>query len=142
MIYISHLIHPSASSMYQLMRAIFKNPNDKTKVTLVFGNIAEEDILLKKEFQDLENQYPQRFRAFYVLDKPSDSWTQGKGRITQDLLKTVLPEPKSENIKVFVCGPPGLYKAISGTKTSPTDQGELTGYLKTLGYTKDQVYKF
>lgn len=128
--------------MYQLVRAIFKNPNDKTKVTLVFGNIAEEDILLKKEFQDLENQYPQRFRAFYVLDKPSDSWTQGKGRITQDLLKTVLPEPKSENIKVFVCGPPGLYKAISGTKPSPTDQGELTGYLKTLGYTKDQVYKF
>jgi cytochrome-b5 reductase len=57
-------------------------------------------------------------------------------------LKTVLPGPKEENIKVFVCGPPGLYKAISGTKTSPQDQGELTGILAKLGYTKDQVYKF
>ena len=61
--------------MYQLVRAIFKNPVDKTKVTLVFGNIKEEDILLKHEFQELENEYPQRFRAFYVLDSPPDKWT-------------------------------------------------------------------
>lgn len=128
--------------MYQLCRAIFKNPDDKTKVTLVFGNIKEEDILLKREFEDLENTYPQRFRAFYLLDEPSENWTQGKGHITQEILKTVLPEPKSENIKIFVCGPPGLYKAISGMKNSPQDQGDLSGYLQKLGYSKDQVYKF
>ncbi|KAI5865865.1 ferredoxin reductase-like protein [Durotheca rogersii] len=128
--------------MYQLARHIFKNPDDRTKVTLVFGNVSEEDILLKREFEDLENTYPNRFRAFYVLDNPPKSWTGGKGFISKDLLKTVLPEPKSGNIKVFVCGPPGLYKAISGTKVSPTDQGELSGILKDLGYTKDQVFKF
>jgi cytochrome-b5 reductase len=65
-----------------------------------------------------------------------------KGFITKELLKTVLPEPKSENVKVFVCGPPGLYKAVSGPKVSPSDQGELDGYLKDLGYSKDQVFKF
>ena len=128
--------------MYQLARAIFKNPADKTKVTLVFGNISEDDILLKREFEDLENTYPQRFRAFYLLDKPPESWTQGKGHITKELLKTVLPEPKEENVKIFVCGPPGLYKAVSGAKKSPSDQGELMGYLKELGYAKEQVYKF
>ncbi|XXH05976.1 hypothetical protein Hte_012420 [Hypoxylon texense] len=128
--------------MYQLCRAIFKNPDDKTKVTLVFGNVSEEDILLKREFEDLENTYPNRFRAFYVLNTPPKEWVGAKGFITKDLLKTVLPEPKSENIKVFVCGPPGLYKAISGNKVSPTDQGELSGYLQELGYSKDQVYKF
>lgn len=128
--------------MYQLCRAIFKNPDDKTKVTLIFGNVAEEDILLKKELEHLENQYPQRFRAFYTIDKPSESWTQGTGHITQEVLKTLLPEPKTENLKIFVCGPPGLYKAISGGKKSPSDQGELSGYLKTLGYSQGQVYKF
>lgn len=128
--------------MYQLARAIFNNPSDKTKVTLVFGNLTEEDILLKHEFERLENTYPQRFRAFYVLDHPPEKWMGGKGRIDKELLKTVLPEPKTEGIKVFVCGPPGLYKAISGTKPSPSDQGELTGILKELGYSKDQVYKF
>lgn len=129
--------------MYQLARAIFRNADDQTKVTLVFGNLTEEDILLKKEWEDLENTYPQRFRAFYTLDKPPKSWTGGAaGHITKDLLKTVLPEPKEDNIKIFVCGPPGLYKAISGNKVSPADQGELTGYLKELGYSKDQVFKF
>lgn len=128
--------------MYQLCRAIFNNPNDKTKVTLVFGNITEEDILLKKEFQELENTYPQRFRAFYLLDQPPKEWAGGKGFINKELLKTVLPGPKDGNVKVFVCGPPGLYKAISGPKVSPKDQGELTGILAELGYSKDQVYKF
>jgi cytochrome-b5 reductase len=88
--------------MYQLCRAIFKNPEDKTKVTLVFGNVGEEDILLKKEFAELENTYPQRFRAFYVLDNPPKEWVGGKGFITKDLLKTVLPEPKEANVKIFV----------------------------------------
>ncbi|KAL8749355.1 MAG: hypothetical protein Q9199_007736 [Rusavskia elegans] len=128
--------------MYQLCRAIFNNPSDKTKVTLVFGNISEEDILLKHEFEDLENTYPQRFRAFYLLDKPAEKWMGGKGHVAADLLKTVLPEPKTENIKIFVCGPPGLYQAVSGMKKSPKDQGELSGMLKELGYSQDQVYKF
>ena len=128
--------------MYQLARGIFSNPADRTKVTLVFGNLTEADILLKPEFQDLENTYPNRFRAFYVLDHPPEGWMQGKGHITPELLKTVLPEPKEGNVKIFVCGPPGLYKAVSGTKTSPAEQGELTGMLKELGYRSDQVYKF
>ena len=95
--------------MYQLIRAIFKNPADKTKVTLVFGNLTESDILLKHELQDIENTYPNRFRAFYVLDNPPEGWMQGKGHITKELLKTVLPEPKEENMKVFECVPPGMF---------------------------------
>ncbi|KAL0264476.1 NADH-cytochrome b5 reductase [Diplodia seriata] len=129
--------------MYQLMRAIFKNPEDKTKVTLVYGNVGEDDILLKKELHELENTFPQRFRAFYVLDSPPPEWTQGKGRVTKEVLKTVLPEPKEgDKLKIFVCGPPGMYNAISGNKVSPKDQGELSGMLKELGYDKEQVYKF
>lgn len=128
--------------MYQVARAIFKNPEDKTKVTLIFGNISEEDILLKSELHELENTYPQRFKAFYTLDKPPANWPSGKGFISKDLLKTVLPEPKETNIKIFICGPPGMYKAIAGPKKSPQDQGELEGSLKELGYSKDQVFKF
>ena len=129
--------------MYQIARAIFSNPDDKTTVTLIFGNLTEEDILLKAEFEDLENTYPQRFRAFYLLDKPPENWQQGSGHVTKELLKTVLPfEPKDPDGKIFVCGPPGLYKAVSGAKKSPAEQGELTGMLKEMGYSSEQVYKF
>ncbi|KAF8539370.1 hypothetical protein BDD12DRAFT_737213, partial [Trichophaea hybrida] len=129
--------------IYQLIRAIFSNPEDKTKVTLVFGNVTEDDILLKQELAHLENTYPQRFKASYVLDNaPKDAGWATQGRVTKELLKTVLPEPGKGNNKIFVCGPPGMYKAISGTKKSPSDQGEIAGILKELGYTKEEVYKF
>jgi cytochrome-b5 reductase len=128
--------------MYQLARAIFSNPDDRTKVTLVFGNLSDEDVLLRDELAKLENTYPQRFRAFYVVDKPSPGWTGASGRVTPELLKTVMPGPDDKESKVFVCGPPGMMKAISGAKKSPRDQGELSGILKELGYTEDQVYKF
>jgi len=125
---------------YQLIKAIFKNPNDKTKVTLVYGNVTEEDILLKRELEELENKFPQRFRVFYLLDKPPKSWAGRTGFISEELLKVAMP--KEGNVKIFVCGPPGLYKAVSGGKKSPTDQGELSGILQKLGYDKEQVYKF
>lgn len=35
-----------------------------------------------------------------------------------------------------------MYKAISGTKISPSDQGELAGILMQLGYKKEDVFKF
>jgi cytochrome-b5 reductase len=128
--------------MYQLTRGIFNNPDDKTKVTLISANLTEEDILLKKELEQLENEYPDRFRVFYTVDKPPASWPYGKGHVTKKLLQKVIPGPREDNIKVFVCGPPGMYKAVSGVKKSPSDQGELDGILKELGYTKEQVYKF
>jgi len=129
--------------MYQLMRAIFRNPEDKTRVTLVFGNISEEDILLKQELSDLENTYPQRFHTMYLVEKKS-MWPSRAmhGRVTKQLLEMVLPEPGSGNSMIFVCGPPGMYKAISGVKNSPSDQGEVEGMLKELGYKKEEVYKF
>jgi cytochrome-b5 reductase len=132
--------------MYQLIRAILKNPDDKTKITLLFANVSTQDILLRKELDDLATKYPRQFKTVYVVDKVADeekkNWQGETGYITKELLKTHLPEPKEENVKVFVCGPPPLYKAISGGKKSPSDQGELTGYLKELGYEKDQVFKF
>lgn len=33
-----------------------------------------------------------------------------------------------------------MYKAVSGMKKSPTDQGELSGILQKLGYDKEQVH--
>lgn len=95
----SHLI----VNRYQLIRGIFKNPEDKTKVTLVFGNLTESDILLKRELDQLANTYPQRFKAFYLLDNaPKEAGWATQGYVTKELLKTVLPEPGAGNNKIFV----------------------------------------
>ncbi|KAG4305962.1 hypothetical protein PORY_000872 [Pneumocystis oryctolagi] len=125
--------------MYQLIHKIFQNKKENTHVTLITANISEEDILLRDEFEKLKKKHPDRFRVVYVLDNPPENWEGVSGRVSKDLLKSLLPSPLSKNIKIFVCGPPGFYKAISGTKVSPSDQGELEGFLKELGYTKEQV---
>ena len=93
---------------------------------------------MKRELEDLELNYPNRFKVFYLLDKPPEGWAGATGYVSEELLKTVLPK-KDGNVKIFVCGPPGMYTAVSGGKKSPTDQGELSGILQKLGYDKDQV---
>jgi cytochrome-b5 reductase len=68
-------------------------------------------------------------------------WKGGVGYLTKDMVAAHMPAPAANNL-VMVCGPPGMMKAVCGDKVSPSDQGEVTGLLKELGYSKDMVYKF
>ncbi|CCE83673.1 Piso0_004258 [Millerozyma farinosa CBS 7064] len=128
--------------LYQLMHEITKNPEDKTKVNLYYGNLTEDDILLKPELDSIADKHKDQVKIVYFVDKATDSWKGETGYISKDYLSKVLPPPSSKDHKIFVCGPPGMYKALSGMKNSPTDQGEVTGALADLGYTKEHVYKF
>ncbi|KAM0748532.1 ferredoxin reductase-like protein [Meredithblackwellia eburnea MCA 4105] len=129
--------------MWQLIQQIDSDPSDKTKVHLVFGNVTEEDILLRKELEAIAKSKPSQFKFHFVLDQPPSGWTGPSGYMDQKLLGSTLPAPTlGEKVMVFVCGPPGQVKAISGPKASFKDQGPLTGVLAELGYTESQVYKF
>lgn len=129
--------------LYQIVHESLKNDKDNTKITLLYGSKSEQDILLKPELDELAAKHPERFTVKYFVDELKDPKTTGltKGFITKDFIKESLPGPSPES-HVFVCGPPPLYKAISGNKVSPTDQGEVTGVLAELGYDKNTVFKF
>ncbi|GME89706.1 hypothetical protein B5S28_g4433 [[Candida] boidinii] len=129
--------------LYQLIHEILKNPNDKTKINLLYGSTSPDDILLKSELDSLSKSHPKQFTIDYFVDKSNESQKfDGKiGYITETDLKHRLSGP-SDDTHVYICGPPPLYKAISGSKVSPSDQGEVTGILANLGYTKDHVFKF
>lgn len=58
--------------MLQLTRDVIKNPNDTTKLALLFANQTEDDILLRKELDDLAQQHPGRFKVWYTLDNVTD----------------------------------------------------------------------
>lgn len=128
--------------LYQLIHAVDSNPADKTTVHLFYGNVSENDIILKKELEDIAAKKPEQFKFHFFVDKAGPSWKGQSGFITKEYIEKNMFSPSDENVKVFVCGPPPLYNAASGNKVSPTDQGELTGFLKELGFSKDQVYKF
>ena len=46
--------------MLQLIRAVFRDPADKTCLSLLFANQSEDDILLRKELEEVQEKYPDR----------------------------------------------------------------------------------
>lgn len=130
--------------IYQLTRAILKNPDDKTKISLVYANNTEQDILLKEEFEELERKYPDRFNKVFTVSKAS-SEGEGlfeKGYVTEDTIKKVWPGKQSGQ-KILVSGPPPMIEAIAGAKGGfGWTQGSVGGILQKMGYGKDDVHKF
>ena len=89
--------------MLQIIRAALKNPEDKTKISLIYANVNPEDILLKTELDKLAVAHPTRFTVFYVLNNPPAGWTGGSGFVTKDQIEKHLPS-SSHDIKVLLCG--------------------------------------
>lgn len=130
--------------MLQVVDHILDNPDDKTKVSLLFGNVSEDDIILRDKIDALAAKHPDRFKVFYVVDKPKWGglfWKGGTGYVTKDMIAQHLPPPADGNL-IMVCGPPGLMKVISGDKAKDKSQGPLMGLLKDMGYNEGMVYKF
>eukprot|EP00752_Nemacystus_decipiens_P008341 g7455.t1 len=126
--------------MLQVLQELLFNPEDKTKVTLVFANQTPADIMLKAEIDKLAAEHD-NFEVVYVVDKAQDGWTGETGHVTAGLIEKHLPKPSGDSM-IFVCGPPGMMNAISGAKNEDKTQGEVGGALKGLGFTSDMVYKF
>jgi cytochrome-b5 reductase len=57
------------------------------------------------------------------------------------MLMGLMPAPSADSL-VMVCGPPPMMNAISGDKAPDKSQGEVTGFLKELGYDSTNVFKF
>jgi cytochrome-b5 reductase len=135
--------------MWQVINEILSNPRDKTEIRLIYANRTPEDILLKKELDALAAAHP-NFKVLYTVDSVKDEkkWPGLIGHVNAEMIQTFLPPPetvaegKEPSYKIMVCGPPGMYKAVSGEKKSPTDQGDLTGLLGQLKYAKAQVFKY
>lgn len=122
--------------MYQLARGILQNPNDRTRITLVWGNNTDEDIFLKDEIATLERSYPGRFKAVHVVASPKPGSPHVKGYITRQALEKAglgAAAGKDGDVKVLMCGPPAMEKAM---------KGRVTGVLTEMGYKPEQIYTF
>jgi cytochrome-b5 reductase len=97
--------------MLQIIRAALKNPQDRTRLSLIYANVNYEDILLKKELDELADTYSSRLRVFYVLNNPPTGWTGGVGFVSKEQIATHLPA-SNENIKILLCG---MYAGVAHT---------------------------
>ena len=130
----------------QMLHAILGNPADNTRVSMIYGNRTQLDILGRQILDAWEKDYSQLSVQHTLSQEPEGSnWSGVRGRITADLVKdnTSFPIPQ-EDCTIFVCGPPGMYESVCGPrgKGGFCTAGDFTGFLKDLGYKPGQVYKF
>jgi len=90
--------------MLQIIKAIIRNPEDKTEVDFIFANVNMEDILLKDELDELARTH-RNFRVHYVLNNPPEGWKGGVGFVTEDMIKVRLSD--------FACPAPAFACRIS-----------------------------
>jgi cytochrome-b5 reductase len=97
--------------MFQIIRRICEDPRDDTKLTLLYANKTEEDILLRKELDGFAEQYDQ-FRIEYVLGTPPADWKGRSGRVNMQMIDEDMPAPAGMDTKVLVCGPQPMMDAM------------------------------
>jgi len=115
------------SPMIQIIRSVSNHPEDKTKVSLLYGNFLEDDILCRDELM-YYTATRDNIKAFITLSDPPPHWKMGVGFITEEMMKNHLPAPAAD-IKIVLCGPPGMIKAMIPT-------------LKKLGYTDEMIFSY
>ncbi len=130
--------------MFQLLQEMVWSADEHAHISLVYANRTEQDILLRDELEAIKaaaEKAGKRVDIHYVVEAAGPSWTGSKGFISPAVIAKHLPPP-SPGTKIFVCGPPPMMEAISGSKAKDYSQGELKGLLARAGFTKDQVFKF
>ncbi len=93
-------------------RSICKYCTDKhmdTKITLVYGNRSENDIVFKEDFNAMQKQNP-NFKLVLTVNEATSEWKGTVGFISNELIKTEVPDYK-ENI-FYTCGPPAMVEAM------------------------------
>ena len=95
--------------MLQLIRQVFKDENDHSTVWLLYANQTESDILLRKELEEVSAAQPNRFKLWYTLDRPSESWKFSSGFVNDEMMAAHLPPPADDTI-ILMCGPPPMIK--------------------------------
>ncbi|KAL5358433.1 hypothetical protein BJX96DRAFT_182912 [Aspergillus floccosus] len=99
--------------MYQLIRAICEDSADTdTRVSLLYANNTEEDILLRTELDAFARAYPEKFEVRYVLSQAGENWTGCRGFVTGELIREHLPAAAEEESKMLLCGPPPMVNAM------------------------------
>ncbi|EPB66326.1 oxidoreductase, FAD-binding protein [Ancylostoma ceylanicum] len=73
--------------MLQIISAILKSDDDNTHISLLFANQSEEDILCRKELDELALKHSDRFKVWYTVDRPPTNWNFSSGFINDQMIK-------------------------------------------------------
>lgn len=94
--------------MLQLAREILSHPAvNPIKISLLFANQTENDILLRNELDELAEKHGEQFKVWYTVDQASNSWKYSTGFVNADMIKDSLYAP-TKKVITLMCGPPPM----------------------------------
>jgi len=110
---INHVVMIAGGSgitpMYQVAKDILKNDSANTKITILFANKTESDILLRNELEEMAHANPERVHVNFTIDNKTDGWRHFDGHINEDMMRSCFPSQGSD-VMVLICGPPPMIK--------------------------------
>ncbi|CAD8200919.1 unnamed protein product [Paramecium pentaurelia] len=113
---------------YQLIKTICDNPNDNTKMVLLYANKTEQDIWLLKELNELQTKHKDQFTVHFTLDKSDENWKGLKGFVTLEMITSIFPKLTETTLGVL-CGPKPMNKLV-------------ISLYEQIGLKKDNIVKF
>lgn len=144
-----HLVHVCAGSGSVPNFAILKYAlmhHPKSRHTFVYSNRTWNDVIFRRELQELERAHPDRLRVIHTLTREPEPQRHGSnvrsGRIGIDLLKEAVGDPTA--CRVYACGPAITIwdrKAAkeSGVPPPPRFLETVLDGLEDLGVRPDQI---
>jgi nitrate reductase (NAD(P)H) len=114
----------------QIASEILRNPNDTTKMCLIFGCQTETDIIMRSTLDQWAEEFPERFVVEYILSEawPKD-WKYSTGFVNKDLFQQELYR-SGDDVYNLMCGPPIML-----------ERGCIPN-LESLGHSKERMFCF
>jgi ferredoxin-NADP reductase len=110
-----HLVLLAGGSGITPMMAIARSTlaaDPKARVTLVYGNRAEEDVIFYGALADLAKEHGSRFAVRHVLSHPPAGWSAGVGVLEESVVARELDACNhGEHASFFLCGPEPMMRA-------------------------------
>ena len=135
--------------MYQALAKLMTTAGDDRKVTLLYGNLSKDDILLADELSAFAKAAPDRLKIVHVIGATADAarpdgwvdtdtYTAETGWVDEGKISKYA-FPPAEDTLMFVCGVPGMYEIMCGPRTEKElKEGSV---LQKLGYSAEMVAK-
>jgi 3-ketosteroid 9alpha-monooxygenase subunit B len=146
-----HLVHVCAGSGSVPNYSILKSALARglaLRHTFVYGNKRFEDIIFRRQLEQLAAAHPGRLRVVHALSRESDAERHGadyrSGRVTESLLRELIPDPTAA--VVFACGP-GIgtwdrrQAKEAGIEPAPRFLESAVAALDAIGVPADRVHQ-
>lgn len=111
--------------IYSIARAHLADPEDETRVQLIWGVNSTRDLVLETELDALQQAHPKRLRVTYCVSG-ADSLPPGgpceykAGYVDGSVIKQAYERngpvqlSSTNATRVLICGPPAMEKALTG----------------------------